>query len=689
VSRIPRSVVLERLAYVTAAPVLAAVPNIVPDGTADIVLKLGTAAVSVIGGVVAANADEGKGRKIVRLSPVVTALAIDIAAVNTTSWYWDALMAAGWAAVGWLVLPWSKSARSRHRPALAHTPPPQLAAAQPAPAPARKAAVDPDTDQIQAMWEHAGSPADTVVDRVIPHPGTTNDMTLMLRAARPGRPITGLTQAAVAAAFMVDETDVEILPVAKQDNRPGGPGWAEVRVTPDAARQRTAKPTRAQWWADTVARDRGAIPGSTFVSRQRDDKRGVTYWIASMDDPAAEPVINPSALCTALKVPFEDGRVFTFEDGSNIMVMVWDISPLARIYPATRELLTPDSEGRYIVGYLANGQPARGRVHTDRGAAHGLIAAPSGGGKTQLMTLFVAADANAGAVVWLVAEGVDEKTATLGKHVDRQGFGALYMVRALRAVVALMDIRGRMPWADGQPRDWSPKRPGCPYRLLSLYLDEYLTAARDADYGDEIMELAETASVKGRKYAIGEKVVGQSVEVQDGFTRLLCDNLRENSIPVVLKVAAPKMKAMFSALGIEDVPEPLPRTFTSAPAGRFERIMNGEPEPASDDNTGGVGWIIEGKTPEVLRTLFADYDKGIGHLFPDQIHGLTEHEITELEKLGLWFDWNLPPQPGEFGPEPDDEDGYGEYDDEGWPGSGAPINSTQDALDAIKELTGG
>ncbi|MFE7648427.1 hypothetical protein [Streptomyces phaeoluteigriseus] len=70
-------------------------------------------------------------------------------------------------------------------------------------------------------------------------------------------------------------------------------------------------------------------------------------------------------------------------------------------------------------GELGNGQPARNRVYTDRGAAHGLFVAPSGGGKTQLMALHVAADALFGAVVWLVAEAPDEKAAKLGEYTDR------------------------------------------------------------------------------------------------------------------------------------------------------------------------------------------------------------------------------------------------------------------------------
>ncbi len=396
--------------------------------------------------------------------------------------------------------------------------------------------------------------------------------------------------------------------------------------------------------------------------------------------------------------------MFVTVAGADILVLQWDVSPLAKQYPATRELLTPDADGRWVCGYLVNGQPARNRVYTDRGAAHGLIVAPTGGGKTQLIALFVAADSNFGAVVWIGAQAQDEKLPALAPHVDRQGDGGLFIVRMQRAALALMDIRAKMPWADGKLHDWSPTRPGCPYRPLSLYKDEFLVAAREEPYGAEIMDNAERIGVKGRKYAIGEKIAGQSWYVQDGFTQLLNESLLALCIPIVLKIAPKKIVDMFKSLSVapEDTPDPLPRSFSPEEAGRIDRIMKGEPEPPSNGNTGGIGWIVEGAKPEVLRTLFMDFEEPIAHLFPDAVAHLTDHEIAELDKLGLWFDWqNEPPRPGEFGDE-EDEDGDGDWGDGprvrkprnggGGKGKGGPrgreASTASQALDAIKKLSG-
>ncbi|MFG2439012.1 chromosome segregation protein ParM [Streptomyces sp. NPDC048508] len=697
---LPRSVALERSVYTVAAPVLAGAANYFADSPVNTVVQL-AGAVGIGGWVLAAKSDDaGAGRKIVRWSPLVLAAAVDIAARNTIGWgpnCLDGLLAAGWAAAGLMVMPFSRHTRRRHRPALgAPAPAPRLQAAPETSFMRPDDGADQFTRQVRWLWETRGLPGRTIVVSATPHASMPNDLSLLLRASEAGRPISGLTQEAIAAAFGVEIADVRIDDVVRQHGREGGPAWREVHVTPDANERRRKAPTTHEWWTDRISG--GAVPGSQFIKKIRDHERKVTHYVAHVPDTMGEPRVHQHALAAVLKTKYDEGRLFVTVDGNQILVSLWDSSPLAQTFPATRELLTPDGSGRWVTGYLGNGQPARNRVYTDRGAAHGLFVAPSGGGKTQLMGLHVAADALFGAVVWLAAEAPDEKAAKLGEYTDRYGVGALYMIRLLRTLDALMEIRGEMPWEDGRVYDWDPELPGCPYRMLSAYLDEFLSAARNGDYGAEIMDLAEKVSVKGRKYGIGLKVAGQSIYVMDGFTQLLCENLRENCIPVVLKVAPKKVADMFKALGIppEHTPDPLPRSFSSSEAGRIERVMAGEPEPPADSNTGGAGWIVEGKQPEVLRTLFMDFKADLDGYFPDTVATLTDYEIRELEARGLWFDWNEPPQPGEFGPEPDDEDGddepRGSRKRRGRAATSAArrdaVTSPRQALEAIKNLSG-
>ncbi|MDX3232520.1 chromosome segregation protein ParM [Streptomyces sp. ME19-01-6] len=659
--RTPRSVVLERWGYVAAAPVLVVAPNASSDGTVNGLILTAGAAATAWAAKLVFSAGHDIGRALVRLSPLVSALAIDIAAMETTGWGWDALMAGGWTMLGCLLSPLSKTSR-RGRPARVAIP--QLVAATP-----RETPPQPVTDQadnflqdVRHLWARAGMPGRTIVVHAHRHEGMPHDFTMMLRASEEGRPITGLNEVDVAAAFEVEPEEVEILPVKRTPGRPSGPGWTEVHITPDAAARPRKEMTDAQWWDLKVGHAKGPVPGTKFVRKGRDRERGFTYWIARTTD-GGEPMWSTPGMCAALSVKPEDNLVQFFDDGDQVMVQVWDVSPLSKIYPATRELLTPGPDGRYVIGFLENGQPARNRVYTPRGAAHDMYIAPSGGGKTELIGAAAAAYANWGAIVMVAAESPDGKTRRLAEHVSRLGYGALFMVRLLRALIALMDIRGEMQWADGGYHDWSPDAEGCPYLPLKALLDEYLTATRHPLYGAEITNLAEQATVKGRKYAIGLGPGAQSAEVQDGFTRLMAENIRENSIPVLLRTPPGRLVEEFKALGFprDKIPEPLPRTFTATKStGRFDRIMKGEAEPPADPNTGGVGWIIEGNEAPRLRTLQVFVPgMGIDHLFPDLVAHLTDHEIRELEKRGVWFDWTLPPQPGEFG---DDED---EDEDEG------------------------
>ncbi|MFG2844206.1 chromosome segregation protein ParM [Kitasatospora sp. NPDC048296] len=695
------AVKLERSLYLAAAPFLGAAPHLPSHHPVSLsVLAAGGIGIGASVVVVCTEKDSA-GRWLVRLSPLTLAAGVDYAAHHTPGLGWGIAMTAGWTLLCCAWAPVASSTgryRKRRRRAIAAVPEPMVltTAPEPAPEPVDDGA-DDFTRGVRQLWKQAGEPARTHVVFAKPHPGTRDDFTVLLRANEQGRPISGLREADVAAAFGVHESDVRLVETTQLAGRQAGPGWQEAQVIPDEQRRRRTQPTIEEWWQDGIGET--AIPGSRYTTRIRKDDRGVTYWRAKLPDSIAEPRVDNAALARAFGTTYAEGRVFVDFDGRHVLVTVWDVSPLARVYPATRELLTPDADGWWTPGFLANGQPGRSRVHTDRGAAHGLYVAPAGGGKTQLMALAVAAHAHWGAVVWLVTEAPDAKTAALGAHCDRYGVGALYMVRAMRALVALMEIRGQMLWADGQLHDWDPKTPGCPYLPIAAFWDEFLSAAANGEYGAEIMDLAEAISVKGRKYAIGEHVAGQSIYVQDGFTQLLLENIRENSIPIVLKVAPKKILDMFKTLAVapDDIPDPLPRSFAKENEGRIERIMKGQAEPPADSNTGGVGWTVPGRKPEVMRTLFMDFSQPIAPLFPDEVFGLTAHEIAGLEARGLWFDWTLPPQPGEFGDDPDDEDDW--EDDEptpprkssgkantGKPAGRSSITNPKDALAAIQKL---
>ncbi|MFI1585599.1 chromosome segregation protein ParM [Embleya sp. NPDC020630] len=654
-----RSVAVERLTYALAAPTLAAAPNIAPDGVPNSVLIL-AGATGTLATLRATTGHEGVGRKMVRWSPLVTGLAVDLTAIVTPGWGWDALLAAAWAVTGCAILPLSRTTRRRHRPALDHTPGPRP---RPAPSPAAHAGggKDPLTRGAAAMWERAGSPGRCHVVRAVPHDGMPHDMTVLLRADELGRPIRGVSEADAAAAFGVDESDVRLNTVPRQEGRQGGPGWLEVHVIPDAGTRRRSEPTDEEKWIDRIARPGGGAPGSRLVDITRDRRRRVTFYRAEMEDAADDPRVDPDKVCRGLGVPYDDARVFLLVEGHRFLLSVFDEPPLSRTFRATRELLTPDAKGMFVCGYTITGQPVRSMVwQADKDAAcHALVLGVSRSGKTQYFALTAAAQSLAGGVVWLSTVRPDGKIGVLGRHVDRQGANPLWMVRSLRAAKALCEIRAEMPWAhDGRPHDFKPGDPRCPYPMLNVYCDEYMTATKDPLYGAEIQTLGDDLTVTGLKYGIGLCVAGQSPFVDDGFSTAMKDNLRQNSRPIVFNCGSPgaTRKAVEGTMtDAHDVPL-IPARYAASEGSAIDRAISGEADPENGVGTGGVAVIVlDNGRPVLVKTLLADFETDLADLFPDTINRLTAHEITGLDERGLWGDWNAPDEDLEDDDPGDDE----------------------------------
>ncbi|MGW6939995.1 chromosome segregation protein ParM [Streptomyces xanthophaeus] len=710
----PRSVVLERLAYTLAAPVLAVAPNACPDSPVHQVVQLAGAA-GIGGWILAAKSDEhGAGRKILRWTPLVLASAIDVTAKNTTGWgpWWmDGLLAAGWAAAGYLVMPFSRHARSRHRPALAAPAPHPVieTAVEEAPQLVDDDGADLLTRDARLMWEQAGNPARTHIVKATRHPGQRHDMTLLLRASEPGRPITGLSETAVAAPFGVPASDVVLVDVAIQPGRQGGPGWLEARITPDANQRRRTQPTPEERWTDRVGGPKGGAPGSELVHRTRDEVRGVTFYRAKMADSTDTPRIDLPKVCRALGLPEDDSRIFTLTEGAEFLISVFDTPPLSPMFPATRELLTPDAKtGMYVCGFSITGQPVHNFVfqHDKNAAKHGLVLGVTRGGKTQFFAVTMVAESNAGQVVWLSSCFKDEKTTTLGEYIDRQGITPIYMARQLRAAKALCQIRAEMPWAhDGRPHDYKPGDLRCPYKQLNVYADEFMTASQDPEYGEFIQADGDALTVMGLKYGIGFNPAGQSPFAHNGFSTEMKDNLRQNSRPVIFNMGSPgatRKAAEGTMENAYDVPT-IPARYAPKEGSAIERAMAGEAEPENGVSTGGVAVVVLDNGRAVLmKALYVDFDDDLADLFPSEINRLTDHEVSELTKLGLWFDWSEPkPRPGEFWPEPDEDgdgDGKPRRRGSGGGGKGAgrgskggsrseKVASPRQALEAIKSLT--
>lgn len=431
----------------------------------------------------------------------------------------------------------------------------------------------------------------------------------------------------------------------------------------------------------------------------------MTFYRAKMANSTDSPRIDLAKVCRGLGLPEDDSCVFVLIDGNEFLISAFDEPPLSAIFHATRELLTPDAKGMYVCGFTITGQPVKSMVfqHDKNAAVHGLILGVSRSGKTQFFAINMAAQSQAGQVVWLSTVRKDEKTSTLGRYIDRQGSNALWMARSLRAAKALCEIRAEMPWPhDGQPHDYKPGDSRCPYRQLNVYADEFMTASQDGDFGEFIQTDGDDLTVTGLKYGIGFNPAGQSPFAHNGFSTEMKDNLRQNSRPIIFNMGSPgatRKAAEGTMENAYDVPT-IPARYSRNEGSAIERAMRGEADPENGVSTGGVAVIVLDNGRAVLmRSLYADFDTDLSTLFPDDVYHLTDHEVSELEKRGLWFDWNEPVRPGEFWPEPEEDEEGEAKPRRGGKGGGSKraatadprsaerqVSSPRQALEAIKQL---
>jgi hypothetical protein len=92
------------------------------------------------------------------------------------------------------------------------------------------------------------------------------------------------------------------------------------------------------------------------VKKVRDHGRKVTHCIAQVPDGMGKLRVNQHTLAAAMKTKYDEGCLFVTVDADQILVSLWDNSPLAPVFPATRELLTPDGTdgGRPVTSATAS-----------------------------------------------------------------------------------------------------------------------------------------------------------------------------------------------------------------------------------------------------------------------------------------------------------------------------------------------
>lgn len=271
----------------------------------------------------------------------------------------------------------------------------------------------------------------------------------------------------------------------------------------------------------------------------------------------------------------------------------------------------------------------------------------TGSGKTVTLALMCAAWALAGLANWVTSARPDAQMSAVGRHIDRQGAGAIFTWWMLKAAIALMDIRGEINAEVGH--DFSAHSP---YPGLVLVLDEFNSLVGDDALGDEIAHMTDVLAREGRKFGIGIVFAGQSLNLSKlGGEASLRDQV-QGGIGVVLRIASSSggiaaRQATGGLAGDVDLAD-IPDRF-NASTSLMDRI-HGVTDDVPGDPTHGVGHTVTGSGATMMRSLYVHLPKdgsrdGLDEIFPEGggINTLTDRETDALTELGLWHDWTMPP----------------------------------------------
>ncbi|GHA83153.1 hypothetical protein [Streptomyces chryseus] len=617
-SRLPLQAKIERTAYGVGAACLAALPQLDDGGV--------NASVAVLGGGCAWWLYRRATRSDFRTAlvaaqrglPVLTGAAAYAAAVTADgARWWEYAAPVAWGALMAVWLPVTRASWTPSSTALAPAAPSGFA------------------EQTAAKWaasQAAQQTRLTDVERL--HP-TGKDFTAVV-VAPAGLPVPRLDLDAVAAVFDVPTSAVHGL----EDMLGSGPGRKRLTITPS---DRSGGQTFEDHWRERVGGHDGAIPGSRVTKVVEHPGR---VMILAEVPSGQVATINHAQLCSAFGVKAAELRLIAETDGgSKALVTLYETSPLTSTRAATRELLTPDADGYWVIGTAHDGTDVYARLWDPKlGALHGYVVGVTGSGKTVAFVLGLAAVANAGGVSWLASLDPDAQLAAAGKYIDRQGSGRTYAARATRAAVALMTIRGEINAEVGH--DFSA---ASPYPLLVLDLDEFNGLCDDSDEGQEIAANSVAIAERGRKYGMAVKFGGQTLDLSRiGGDRSLREQTRSGTGVVLRTVSGISGRQATEGMlpeGVElaDIPIAIGGGLS------IEDRMEGITEVPHGASTAGMGHVLTGSAPRMMRILYAHLPKdGTGHnlddLFPEGggVFTLTAREVEALDALDLYGDWTAP-----------------------------------------------
>jgi hypothetical protein len=220
------------------------------------------------------------------------------------------------------------------------------------------------------------------------------------------------------------------------------------------------------------------------------------------------------ALCSALGVEDDPGRVVVEVHGRRAIVTIYPANPLAVMPPPSLSDMMMDRHGRIVVGRHHNGRPARRRLIDPRtGAVRALVFGTTGAGKSRIVQYVMACEKRNRIVTWYGDLKGGTSAPEAEGNVDWFATSQEEVILMLRAAVAVAD-QARKPRYRALGRNAFLM--GDPDPLMVVRLDEANRALeRGAPYRDEAAYLLRELGRTGRSLGVGAELDAQASHLEE------------------------------------------------------------------------------------------------------------------------------------------------------------------------------
>lgn len=306
---------------------------------------------------------------------------------------------------------------------------------------------------------------------------------------------------------------------------------------------------------------------------------------------------DKDALCSALGVQDDPGRVVVETNGRHAIVTIYPSNPLAVMPTPTLADMMMDRHGRIVLGRHHNGRAARRRLfdpHTGS-AVRALVFGTTGAGKSRIVQYVLACEKRNRIVSWYGDLKGGQSAPEAEHNVDWFATSQEEVILMLRSAVAVAQ-QARQPRYRALGRN--AFLIGDPDPLISVRIDEAnRLLERGAPYRDEGTYLVKELGRTGRSVGLGEELDAQASHLEElGGSDTLRAMLKEGEVTLLRWTSSTMRQLVADGLlpaGVQ--PMPIPKQFKpSVLRSQFDKVDDDDDDVC---DTQGTGYLLTGSNP--------------------------------------------------------------------------------------------